>query len=52
MSTYWTENKLSSSVMPYLPYFSRCGYELNYLILNDLILNANCKADIMEHVIC
>ncbi len=26
MSTYWTENKMTAAVMPWLPFFSECSY--------------------------
>ena len=51
-STYWTENKKSSSVMAWLPYFSQCGFRKRFMMLNDLILGGNCQSNVFEEVIC
>lgn len=37
MSTYWTENKITAAVMPWLPFFSECSFQKEYILLNDLI---------------
>ena len=52
MSTYWTENKITSSVMPWLPYFSECSRQKRYLLLNDLVLPSECSFDLLEELGC
>jgi hypothetical protein len=41
-STYWTENKISSSIMPWLPYLSMCTYQQSFIIINDLVMPEEC----------
>ena len=52
MSTYWTENKISSAVMPWLPYFSQCDFQSKFIMLNDLILGSHCQSNVFEEVVC
>ena len=52
MSTYWTQNKIIASAMPWLPFFSQCTYEQPNIILNSVLLPSSCQTDVYQDITC
>jgi hypothetical protein len=51
-TTYWTENSITATMIPWLPYFSQCTYQKKYILLNDILKPDECLADNQEIVKC